>query len=300
VNLPLSRRAFLLGTATALGAAACSKSTPVIEVGGRTDAAPLNLLVTSGAPDGPDNQSVAVFVPGVEQRVAVILRGVSEGIAPAPGSVTLQVSTDQKHWGPRVVPDVHADTGATVSTYLTTNYRFPQPGTYWLRASYQGRTADAPVVVIDRSAAAIPISGDPMITTPTPTVVDGRGVNPVCTRKPSPCAFHTVSLDQALTQHRPIAVLFATPLLCQTATCGPVLESLIAASAPYAGRITFVHSEIYTDLTAKENAPAVKAYHLQSEPVLFLADAKGIVSARIDGLYGQAEAAAALARLMAT
>ena len=299
MNPPLSRRAFLLGTATVFGAVACSKSPGVIKVGDPTAATSLNLLLTSGAPDGPTEQSVAVFVAGVDQRVAAVLRGTAQGITPAPGSVKLQVGNEQKQFGPGISPDIHSDTGATVTTYLTTTYRFPQPGTYWLRATYEGKTADSPVVVIDRAAAKIPLSGDPLISTPTPTTTDKRGVNPICTRTP-PCDFHALSLDVALTQHLPIAVLFATPLLCQTATCGPVLDSLIAVSAPYAGKINFVHSEIYTDTTASANTPAVVAYHLQSEPVLFLADAKGVVTERIDGLFGKDEAAAGLARLVAT
>ncbi|MDQ1400396.1 MAG: hypothetical protein QOK20_2328, partial [Acidimicrobiaceae bacterium] len=56
--------------------------------------------------------------------------------------------------------------------------------------------------------------------------------------------------------------------------------------------------EIFTALSRNAaNTPAVLAYHLQSEPVLFLADANGVVVQRIDALFGKAEATAALARL---
>lgn len=296
----LSRRSFLIGVAGAagvLGVAACSKSKGPIVVGNPKNATELNLLVTSGAVDGSSDQSVSVFEAGMDQRVAFVLAGKSGFLSPAPGSATLQVGPDEKHWGPAVPLDVHADTGASASTYLTATYRFATPGIYWLRATYQGQTADSPVVAIDQGAAKIPFAGQKMISTPTPTVADNRGVNPICTRTPM-CPFHTQSLDVALTQHLPLALVFATPALCETATCGPVLDNVVAAAPPFAGKINFVHSEIFVSLSRDvPNTLAVLAYHLQSEPLMFLADANGTVVERIDGLFGKGEATAALSRL---
>ncbi|MDQ6615630.1 MAG: hypothetical protein M3083_13045 [Actinomycetota bacterium] len=297
MNNRLTRRSFMIGAATALGAAACSKSRDVIRVG-NNNGPQLNLSVSSGAGDGPNEQTVSVFVAGIDQRVAFVLAGKSGPLSPTPGSVSLQFGRDDKRWGPPVPVDVHADTGAPVAgTYLATSYQFPKPGTYWLHATFQGQTADAPVVVIDRSVAMVPWAGQKMISTPTPTDADHRGVNPICTRTPE-CPFHRTSLDQALTQHLPIALLFSTPALCETRTCGPVLDTVVAASSPYAGKINFVHSEIFTALSrSSANTPAVLAYHLQSEPIMFLADARGTIVERVDGLVGQAEVAAALVRL---
>ncbi|MDQ1418115.1 MAG: hypothetical protein QOJ52_77 [Acidimicrobiaceae bacterium] len=292
----LTRRNFLIGAATVMGAAACSKGKGVIHVGDG-QGTQLNLLVTSGAVDGPGDQALSVFEAGIDQRVAYVLTGKNGLLTPGPGTTTLQVGTDQKRLGPAVPVEVHSDTGASTNTYLTTNYRFPAVGTYWLRASFQGQTADSPVVVIDRKDAKIPLPGQKLISTPTPTDSDHRGVEPICTRTP-PCPFHTQSLDDALTKHLPMALLFATPALCESAFCGPVLDTLIAAAPAYAGKINFVHSEIFTALSRNAaNTPAVLAYHLQSEPVLFLADANGVVVQRIDALFGKAEATAALARL---
>ena len=93
--------------------------------------------------------------------------------------------------------------------------------------------------------------------------------------------------------------MFATPALCETATCGPVLDTLVQAAASFGTRITVVHSEIFTALSRNApNTPAVLAYHLQSEPLLFLADAKGTVVERLDGLFGRAEVTAGLTRLV--
>jgi hypothetical protein len=287
VEPSLSRRTFLLGAVAVVGAAACSKSDGVIKVGGGNPAQQLNLLEITG----PD------YYAGADIRLAFGLSGQQAILSPAPGSVSVRFSTDQRHWSPAVAADIHAD-APSAPTYLTTTYRFPGPGTYWARAGYQGKTADAPITVVDQSAMQSPYAGKPMVSLPTPTTADHRGVEPICTRSP-PCPWHTVSLEDALRRPRPAVLLFATPALCVSRFCGPALDTMIEASAPYGDKIQFIHSEIFTQPSrASANTPAVLAYRLQSEPVLYTADAKGVVVQRIDGLYGRGEATAALARLI--
>jgi len=287
---PISRRSFLLGAAALAGSAACgSKSKPAtIKVPGPTTtaaaqgpttspASQLNLLETSG----PN------FLAGIDQRMAFVLRGQSDFIA-LQSPVTIQFGPDEAHLGPALPGVAHTDTG-TAPNYVTVTYRFDHPGTWFGRATYQGRTADAPFTVIEPGQSQIPYAGQPMISTPTPTAANAGGVNPICTRNPV-CPWHDVSLDAALAEHKPLVVLFATPALCQTATCGPVLDQLLTLRSTFEPKVRFLHVEIYTDMSAKANAPAVLAYHLESEPVLFLAGADGTVRQRIDGLFGHGEA----------
>jgi hypothetical protein len=288
VASPLSRRSFLVGAATAVGAVACgSKAVIVVPKPGPTSQ--LNLLETSDQ-----------YVSGVDQRVAFVLRGAQDFIRPGgPVTVALGTGPDPDHLdlGQPVTTVIHTDADPAPA-YVTMTSRFPGPGTYWAKASYQGKSATAPLTVVAPSASRIPAAGQPMISTPTPTFENHRGVQLLCTREPQ-CPWHDVSLDVALTQHRPIALLFATPRLCQTATCGPVLDQLLSLKTAFEGKVRFLHSEIYTDLTAKTLDPAVQAFHLETEPKLFLAGADGIVTTRIDGLFGHGEAMAALTRLTA-
>jgi len=106
-----------------------------------------------------------------------------------------------------------------------------------------------------------------------------------------------VSLDHALAEHRMVALQFAAPALCLSRQCGPVLEDLVAVHAPFADRVTFIHCEIFTDLSAEHSAPPVLAYHLEQDLILFLTGADGVVRERLDNLYDKAEVAAALTRL---
>ena len=138
----------------------------------------------------------------------------------------------------------------------------------------------------------------------TPSPGDTAGLEQVCTRSEGPCPWHDTSLDVALTENRPMAVLVATPAFCQTAVCGPVLDVLLRAQKDVGDRIRFVHLEVYAtkptgpEISKTPLAPAVKAFGLQSEPVLFTVRPDGTVQDRIDGLYGTSEAVKALKALL--
>jgi hypothetical protein len=176
VASPISRRSFLVTAAALAGTAACGKKkqagAPTITVppattapGGAGPTVPadqLNLLETAGN-----------FVAGMDSRLAFVLRGQSDFIAPT-GPVTLQFGPDPARLGAPVPANIHADAGAAPN-YFTVTQRFDQPGTYWVRATYQGRTADAPFTVIDAASTQIPYAGKPMISTASPTVANHGG-----------------------------------------------------------------------------------------------------------------------------
>ena len=290
-----SRRSFLVGAATAIGAVACSSSKPTAASGASGSV----ITVPSGS--GAKNQlnllettDPSQLVSGIDQRVAFVLQGQQNFVRPdSPVTIQFGPGLDPSRLGPPMAAVIHTDSDPAPA-YVTTTYRFPAPGDYWVRATYKGQSADAPLQgVISPAASLVPLPGKPMISTPTPTFSNGLGLKLLCTRQPQ-CPWHDISLDAALAQHLPIALLFATPALCQTATCGPVLDQLLSLKSQFEGKVRFIHSEIYTDMTAAVNVPAVKAYNLTSEPILFVSGADGVVTTRIDGLFGRGEAAAAL------
>ena len=125
------------------------------------------------------------------------------------------------------------------------------------------------------------------------------GVNPICTRTPSPCPFHEHSLETLIGNGKPTIVLLATPALCQSATCGPVLDILMGETTSVASRANIVHVEVYTDSTGKTASPAFQAFQIEGEPVLFLADKNGVVKERFNGPFDHSEARDAVARLLA-
>jgi hypothetical protein len=234
------------------------------------------------------------FVAGVQQRVAVALADSKGNPITPTAPATLQIGPVGGPLGAPMATTMH-DQG--VPAYLLGSYLFPVPGNYTLRVHYRGGSADFTASVISPTSTAVPLVGRPLIDVPTPTAAHPLGVNPICTANP-PCPFHTVSLDQAMAEHRMIALQFATPALCQSRLCGPVLQNLVDVHQPFAARVTFIHAEIYTDLSGRTATSPVMAYHLVHEPLLFLAGTDGVVKARIDNGYDRAEATSVLSQLV--
>lgn len=151
------------------------------------------------------------------------------------------------------------------------------------------------IQIFDRSEVAIPLVGDPLPPVDTPTVGDARDVDPICTREPA-CPLHDVTLREALTLSKPVAYLLGTPAYCQTGTCSPALDAILDVREKVGDAVTFIHAEIYTDRTATTPAKAVTAYNMKYEPALFITDAQGVVTDRLDAIFDAKEVRAVFAR----
>ena len=151
------------------------------------------------------------------------------------------------------------------------------------------------IQLFDRKEIDVPLVGDPLPPIDTPTTTNPLDVNPVCTREPA-CPLHDVNLRDALTSGKPVAYLLGTPAYCQTGTCSPALDALLAARDAVGDAVTFIHAEIYTDSTATTPAKAVTDYNLSFEPVLFITNADGVLVDRLDAIFDAREVKAVLAR----
>ena len=149
--------------------------------------------------------------------------------------------------------------------------------------------------VLERNQVLVPKTGDSLPSFDTPTFADHRQVEPICTRQPKPCAFHEVTLSDALKLGVPVAYLVGTPSHCSTGTCSPALDGLIEVATRVGNRAAFVHAEVYADKAATVIAPAVQALNLSFEPVLFIADKNGKVVQRLDAVFDALEFSDALA-----
>jgi hypothetical protein len=154
-----------------------------------------------------------------------------------------------------------------------------------------------PVTFDIGDTSAIPSVGQDLPSVATPTTDAARGVDPICTRDPA-CELHTVSLADVLGSG-PVALSISTPEFCQTAICGPVLDLLIEA-LPDHPTVTGIHAEVYADPrggpdpTAGGLAPITEDYGLPFEPVLYLVDASGRITSRLDSVYDRVELQQAL------
>jgi hypothetical protein len=178
----------------------------------------------------------------------------------------------------------------------TADVTLPDAGAYLGVVDVAGRGNASLAFQVQPSAKA-PIAGQPAPRAASPTVADPLGIDPICTRNP-PCPLHDVSLAAAIGAGKPVAVMLATPALCQSRYCGPVLDDLLTLTDQYKDRITFVHVEIYTNLSGNETTPTVQAWGIETEPWLFGVDATGDVVSRLDGAFGHDEQQQLLQRLV--
>ncbi len=289
----VTRRAVLLGGAGAALLAACGSS-PSGQATATTSSSasllaffPVNDYLTAGAP----------------QRAAFGVADAGGGLsASTPASLKLTLT------GPGGFVQ-HANVAAHHKdlpwSYYPVTFTPPKSGSYTASTVVDGAEATATFTVAAKGASEVPGPTEAMPKLSTPTTSDTMGVDPICTADPE-CALHTVSLDDALAAAKPVAYLVATPKFCQTGICGPVLDVLLSVREQYAGRVTFIHQEVYqsaTDAAEKGAAAtltkAVSDLGLTSEPVLFLVGKDGVVASRLDGAYDADELTSRLDALVA-
>ncbi|MDX6652603.1 MAG: hypothetical protein QOJ38_1384 [Solirubrobacterales bacterium] len=124
----------------------------------------------------------------------------------------------------------------------------------------------------------------PLIHTPTAADVGGD-LAKIDTRRPFD-DMHAVDYADAYGR-KPIVLLFATPQLCKSRVCGPVVDIAAQVKRSYGDRATFIHMEVYNDNDATKGVrPQLQAFHLANEPWLFAIDRHGVIRARIDGAFG--------------
>ena len=123
-------------------------------------------------------------------------------------------------------------------------------------------------------------------------------------REPDPDLYRMTVAD-ALKSSRPSLIAFATPLFCSTATCGPQLQVLSALNERHAGKVNFIHIEVYEnphemkeDFSAGRVSPHMDQWGLLTEPFTFVLDAGGRVTSKFEGFATEEELQAALAEVL--
>jgi hypothetical protein len=177
------------------------------------------------------------------------------------------------------------------NVYVVPKVDFDSPGPWVAVAMLKGKggmeasRVPSPVVGHD----AVPQVGDkaPLIHTPTAADVGGD-LAKIDTRIPHD-QMHQVDYADVFGKE-PIALVFATPALCQSRVCGPVVDVAQQVADEYEGKADFIHMEVYNDNEiSKGIRPQLEAFNLETEPWTFLIDRHGIIRDRIEGAYGVPE-----------
>ena len=127
----------------------------------------------------------------------------------------------------------------------------------------------------------------PRIHTPTREDVGGD-LSKLTTRIP-PDTQNQVDFHDVVGR-KPVVLLFATPQFCESRVCGPVVDVAEQVKRDFGDRAEFIHMEIYKDNDPSKGTNAqVRAFHLPSEPWLFVIDREGVIRTAIGGAFGTEE-----------
>lgn len=138
--------------------------------------------------------------------------------------------------------------------------------------------------------------GEKALPTPTPTGTTEAELDKIDTRDPHD-DMHKISLPDALKLGKPTVLIFATPQLCASRICGPVVDVAEEVHHELGDKVTFIHNEIYKDNDINKGyRTQVKEWGLPMEPFTFVIDAKGRVVQQLQGPYDAAELRAAIAK----
>jgi len=154
------------------------------------------------------------------------------------------------------------------------------------------------VNVTPSNAGGPPGDGDKAISVHTQTLTDvGGDAAQLDTRRPFAKDLLETDLADVLGK-KPVVITFATPLLCASRVCGPVVDIVEQVKATAPKDVAFIHQEIYRDNTVNKGVRSqVAAWRLASEPWTFVIDRSGRISARFEGAYSVGELQRAVAKV---
>jgi hypothetical protein len=185
---------------------------------------------------------------------------------------------------------------------------FPKAGRWGVRftATFpDGRTEQVRADFDVAASGSTPAIGAPAVAFDTPTIAGAGGdVATVSTDTVPNPAFYTRSVADAVAAKDPFVLVFATPAFCQTAICGPMLDTVKALAADYP-TLTFINVEPYqmamTDGRLQpvladgqlQAAAWTDAWGLRTEPWIFVVDGEGNVAAKFEAVVSEDELRAA-------
>lgn len=149
----------------------------------------------------------------------------------------------------------------------------------------EGVQAAATGVTLKKSDP-MPAPGEKMPAVKTATLDDVDGdAEAISTRVP-PADMHDESFDKVVGKGKPVVLLMATPKLCASRVCGPIVDVAAEVQSEVGDDAVFVHQEIYKDNDINAGyVPQLDELGMTMEPVTFVVDGDGVVVAQLLGPF---------------
>lgn len=202
-----------------------------------------------------------------------------------------------------VAQSTSTDPDSARAIYVT-DIDFPDQGTYDLVAVIDDgdavKTTFIPSVPVALPAYdEVPEVGEMAPPTHTDTSNDVSNIAEIDTRVPAD-TMHDADLADVIGKE-PVVLLFATPALCMTQVCGPVVDIAEEVKSERPDDAAYIHQEVYVDNNPEKGIrQPLKDYDLKTEPWLFVLDSDGRIVERIEGAFSKAELEAAIDKAQPT
>jgi hypothetical protein len=243
----------------------------------------------------------SVFVAGEDNRVAFGVIDEQAGFLYGKTALYVARTPGSPAKGPYVAPADVLVTEAPYRSQQAATEADPFAAVYAAQVPFAkaGRYAVMAVTLVDGKPVAAPAQleviaeGDdqiPQVGEPAPKVTTdtlasaGGDDEAIDTRRPT-SDMHADFAEQL--GRKPVALLFATPQLCQSRVCGPVVDVGLQLRSRYGDEVEFIHQEVYTDNDPNKGLRTpLQEFKLQTEPWLFVVGKDGKVTARLEGSFG--------------
>jgi hypothetical protein len=267
------------------------------------------LASEAGARDGEAVLASSVFVTGRRNRIAFGSIDQDGQFAYGKTAVYIAREPDAKAKGPYPAPAdllvtepaFRSKQAATEADPFAAVYAAEVPleraGTHTiLTVTRQGEgwvAATGQIKVLTPARDPVPDIGEKAPAAQTDTAAGAAGnLGLIDTREP-PSDLHERSFAD-LVGSDPVVLLFATPQLCQSRVCGPVVDVALQVRRELGDQVEFIHQEVYVDNDPQKGLrEPLRRFHLPTEPWLFAVDRTGEITARLEGSFGLAAVEAA-------
>jgi hypothetical protein len=195
---------------------------------------------------------------------------------------------------------VHDSDSAVRGLYIG-HINFPQAGEWGVQiaarqANGPTETASFTVTVLD--APATPAIGTAAPRTQNLIASDVEDLREIDTSSTPDPRLHQVRIADAIAQHKPQMIVFATPQFCTSRMCGPVVDIVRGLLPRYGQQIAFTHQEIWQDFPNHKPFPTITEWRLRSEPWIFVVDGDGMIRNKFEGLVTMRELEASLQQVL--
>jgi hypothetical protein len=241
---------------------------------------------------GPNRLAFGVFTLGGEQvddaDIALYFAHGPDGPARGPYPARVESLKTPAAFRAKTTSE---DPSAATSVYVVPRVEVDRPGELAMLALVRrdGKLEGSrPPSLVAGKFADIPDVGEMAPRIHTPTADEVAEISEIDTRIP-PDSMHDVDFADVLGK-KPILLVFATPQLCQSRVCGPVVDIEEEVKSRIGDQAAFIHMEVYNDNEiAKGVRPQLRASHLETEPWAFVVDRNGRIADRFEGAFGAEE-----------